>query len=1050
MKNKLFLNTLRSVKKSPGRFIAIMAIIAISCAFYSGVKAACPDMKNSAWKYYDEYSLADIQLKSTLGFNDSDAARLAEEDAFDKVYAGYSADLLVDGDNGQAAVHVMSYSPDYPLNKLMITEGRMPEKSGECVADADSGSKIAFAVGDTVTFAADEGEEISDYLDTDEFTVVGLVKSPLYVSFERGSTTIGNGSLSAFIYIPYEDFSYDTYTDIYLSVKNAHDNDVEPFSEEYDSRVEEGEKIAENLSAELLDIRAESIRADADEELAEPRERLADGEKQLDDGMKKYNDGKKELEDAQKDYNDRLSEFEEGESEWNDSKNELDDKEIKMTALADTCVRLDKFLEDYDGMYLVNLPQPLLNMFKEIQKAYDDNGVEADIEDLMALYVITDPAREPVQKETARASISGVNEQVRAATAAALTEIEAGRAALDESKKTLDEGREGLEKYKSELDDAQKELDDAEEELVDAQTQIDDANKEINDALTELDELIADGEWYIWNRGEMNPGCLSYGKDAERVESIAAVFPLFFIIIAALVCSTTMSRMVEEQRTETGTLKALGYSGASIIMQYVLYAVTASVVGSVIGTIAGFPLLPNIIYICYKTMYRYPYFEAPFMPGFALGCLGVSILCTGLAAVYTSVKELKFVPAALIRPKPPKNGKRIFLEKIGFFWNRLKFTQKVTFRNLFRYMSRFLMAVIGIGGCTALLLTAFGLKEAIACIADKQYEEIFVYDAVAVASDKSDEDDRKEIFDVLDEDDRITGYITAAQETKDVYSQISPDPVECYIFSPDNIEEFGDYIVLRDRKSGSPITLEEGGAVITEKTAKMLGVSAGDSITIADSTAPVRITAVTENYTFHYVYMLRSTFNSVMGEKQSNMILFNTGGTPEKSVRDEIAEKLVSCDSVITASFMYDGADNFRKLVSSLNLIVVVLIIFSGALAFVILFNLANININERVRELATIKVLGFFDKEVGDYINRENVVSSVIGMIFGLGLGIVFERFVVKTAEVDEVMFSPDIPWFCFIFSVAMMIVFTVIVNLFLYFKLKKIDMASSMKAIE
>ncbi len=1048
MKNNLLLNTVRGVKRAPGRFIAIMAIIAISCAFYSGIKVTCPNMKQAAWKYYDDYALADIHIKSTLGFGDKDAECLMESGKFESVYAGYSADLLAKNDPGYSPVKVMSYSADYPLNKLYIVDGRLPEKPGECIADADSGSKMSFKLGDTVTLSVDGDDELSDYIDTAEYTVVGLAKSPLYVKFDRGATNIGNGTLSAFMYIPEEHFTYETYTDIYMSVSDAHESDIEPFSARYEEIVAEAEEWLETESAVYLSQREASIRAEAEEELSDAREKLSDGEKE-------YNDGKKEFEKGKKEYNDALSEMEiekvkleDAEKEYNDGIKTLEENEAKLTHLADTCVRIDNFFADYTGVYLKVLPQPLLNVFKEIQAAYNENGVEASIEDLMAIYIITDPEKEPETRAAAETAIKDVNEQVRAASAAAMTEIKTQKAVLEEGGAALEEGRETFAEYEKELAEAKSELEKAQKELDDAQQKIDEANAEIADAEADLNEMLADGEWLVWNREEFNPDCSSYGKDADRVDSIAAAFPVFFIIIAALMCSTTMSRMVEEQRTEAGTLKALGYSSFSIIMQYVMYAVIASVIGSTIGTLIGLPLLPKMIYICYETMYNYPEFETPFVPGYLFGCMGVSLLCTGLASVYTSVKELSAVPALLIRPKPPKNGKRIFLEKIGFIWKKMKFSSKVTFRNLLRYKSRFLMTVIGIGGCTALLLTAFGLREAISCIADKQYEEIFLYDALAVLGDKNDEEDNNEIKNTLDSDERIKSYISAVQETKDVFSEI--DSMECYILAPETTEGLTEYICLRDRVLETPIEIEEGCAVITEKTSNMLGVGVGDTVTIAGAALPVKISAITENYTFHYLYMTQGTYEALFGKTENNLILINTGDTPEKSVRDEITSKLVACDGVVSSTFMYDGADSFRKLVSSLNLIVVVLIVFAGALSFVILYNLANININERVRELATIKVLGFFDNEVGAYVYRENVVSAVIGIAVGLFVGIFFEAFVVATAEVDEVMFSPDIEWFCFVIASALMVGFNILVNAVLYFKLKKIDMASSMKAIE
>lgn len=1045
MKNMLLQNTLRSVKKAPGRFAAIAAIIALSCAFYSGVKAACPDMKNSAWKYYDEQALADIQIKSTLGFKEGDCEKLLENEEFTSGYAGYSADLFTESGQGNAVVKVMSYSEDYPLNKLYLTEGRLPEKPGECVADSAPRDKLSFKVGDKIILRAENNDETSDYLAKTEFTIVGLAQSPLYVNFERGSATVGTGNISAFVYIPEEDFALDTYTDIYLSVGKAHEKGVAPFSDKYDDIVAEGEYLAETLADSFLAEREQDIRSEADESLSEAREKLADGEKKLADGNAEYKKGLSDYNSAYDELKTQREELDSAMEEYNDGLKQLDENKAKLQELYDTCPRVDNILKSHKDVYMKVLPEELLNVLKDIQRIYDDNDVEASISDLLAVYIITDPERDPNSKAAAEAAITGANEQVKAAASAALAEIDKQKKTLEETGKQFEEAETAIADYEKELADAKHDLDDAKKELEDAQTQIDDANKEISDAENDLEEILEDKKWYVWNRGEWSPDCLTYGTDAERIDSIAAVFPLFFILIAALVCCTTMSRMVEEQRTETGTMKALGFGAGAIISQYVLYASLASVIGSAIGTVIGFPLLPTIIFKCYRTMYNFPNFEAPFMPLFALGCCGVSLLCTGLSAVYTSYLELTSVPAALIRPKPPKGGKRIFLEKIGFIWKKLKFTSKVTFRNLFRYKSRFFMTIIGISGSTALLLTAFALKQSISCIADKQYDEIFLYDATVILSDNAYEEELAEVDRVISENEAVTSSMKAIMSVKDIYGE--DNCVEASVLAPESTEDLGEYIVLRDRSHNSPITIEDGSVILTEKLSNLLNVKTGDMVFIEGAEESVKVAAIAENYTYHFVYMTPSTYKELFGEDYKNTILLNTA---EKADNDEISSELISCDSVISASFTVNGTDKFRKLISSLDLIVAVIVIFAGALAVVILYNLANININERIRELATIKVLGFFDGEVGAYVYRENTVSTIIGIIIGLIVGIFFEHFVIVTAEVDEVMFSRDIPWFCYVLAAAAMAVFTVLVNLLLYFKLKKIDMASSMKAIE
>lgn len=1047
-KNMLLLNTVRGVKKSPGRFVAILIIIAIGCAFYAGLSAVSTDLKNSGWKYYREYALADVQIKSTLGFNGDEIEKLSDGEHFDGGYAGYSADLLVENNGGQSAVTVLSYSPDQPLNKLYLMEGRLPEKAGECVADYDSMHKISFKIGDTVKLSADGDNDVADYLNQSEYTVVGLVKSPVYVSYERGSTTIGTGSVSAFIYVPEENFAYDAYTDLYLSVTGAMAESVKPFSDEYNDIVAAAEEYAEGMSAQLLSERSDEIRADADEQIADAKEKLADGQKKYDDAKKDYDKGLNEYNKSYSQINEQKKELTDAKKDIEDGRKELAENEEKMNALAATCTQIDDILKIYEKAYVRVLPEELLNESRSIQQVYDDNDIEASISDLLAVFIITNPDKDLQSKTAAQAAITGVNEQVRAASAGALEQISAQKWQLDKSEEEIDKGLEELSAYDSDFAKAKHELDSGKKKLDEAQADIDSANAEIADAESELEDKLADGEWYVWNRDEFNPGCMSYGRDAERIDSIAAVFPVFFILVAALVCCTTMSRMVEEQRTEVGTLRSLGYGTGSIILQYVLYAAIASVVGSLAGTAIGLALLPRIIFICYQTMYNYPIFEAPFMPSYALGCMGVSLLCTSLSAVYTCANELLEYPAKLIRPKPPKNGKRILLEKITPIWKHFSFSSKVTFRNLFRYKSRFFMTVISIGGCTALMLTAFGLKEAIACIAEKQYDDIFLYDAIAVIGSDVPDDDLAHIEDVINGESAIISHMSAVQETHDVYSESGN--MEGYILALDDVSDMDDYVQLQNRKSGEHLYIEDGKVIITEKMARVLGVKEGDFVTIDGASGPAEVSGIAENYTFHYVYMTRDTYTSLFGETDDNLILINTGDTPEKSERDRITSELISCDGIISSSFMYDGTGTFRMLVSSLDLIVLVIIIFAGALALVILFNLANININERIGELATIKVLGFFDGEVGAYIYRENTISSIIGIAFGLVGGIFLESFVVSKSEVDEVMFSPDIPWFCFVLAAAVMVIFTVLVNFLLYFRLKKIDMTSSLKAIE
>lgn len=1045
MKSKIALNTLRGIKKSPGRFIAVMSIIAIGCCFFVGVKSSCGYMKNSAWKYYEMQQLADIQVKSTLGLTEDDFNAVLECGNFETGDAGYSADVYVDDENGNIPVKLISYSEDISLNIPYLTEGRLPQNSGECLADADAKSPLSYSVGDTVTFVSATDDDISDTLTVTEYTVVGLCKSPMYVSFERGSTTVGSGTLSAFFYIPDEDFSLDVYTDIYLKVNGA--ADAEPFSDEYNQIVADEEDKLEALADERLEIRKTDAFADAKQEIEDAKAEIEDAKAELEDAEKEYQDGYDEYTANAAEVADARQQYEDAVAEYESSLVQLDDGSTASAELLSTCNILDGYIEKYDMMYQRQLFDSTLEDIQEIQTIYDKYGLDIQIADYLAVYIITNPDKDPVGKATAKAAITQVNETVHAAAAQAMSTADTQIQTVDSIQDQFNETLQQIGEAESQLASAKKTLDEAAEEIENGKSEIADAEQEISDAEKELEDAADEAKWYVWNRDEFNPGCLTYGEDAERVDAIAKVFPVFFIIIAALMCATTMSRMVEEQRTETGVLKALGYSSSAIIMQYVLYAVSASVIGGVIGTALGFKLLPNIIYIAYCTMYNYPIFETPFRPAFALACIVVSILCTGVATVYTTSKSLNIVPAQLIRPKPPKDGRRIFLEKIHFIWNRLNFTSKVTFRNLLRYKTRFFVTVVGVAGSCALMVAGIGLKYSISCIADLQYDEIFIYDAIAIPNDTADEEEIAEYLDYLDNSELVEGYTFAVQESKEITSESTS--FEAYVFVPSSLDELNDYIVLRERTTDEPIILDDG-CVINEKLSRLLDADIGDTLYIEGSDRPLTITDICENYTYNYCYITMDVYEEMFGAADENVILINTGGTPEKDVREDFSREMLLYDGILSVTFLYDGAESFRNLVSSMDLIVIVVVAFAAALSFVILLNLANITVNERERELATIKVLGFYDHETDAYIYRESIISTFIGIVAGLILGIFLEGFVIRTSEVDAVMFSPEIPAYVFVLAAALMILFSVIVNVILHFKLKKIDMVVSMKAIE
>lgn len=1056
MKRKLILNTLRSVKNTKSRFFAIMAIIAIGCGFFAGVKSAGPDMKLSAADYFADQGLADVHMMSALGFDDEDVKTVSDTGIAEKIYAGYSADLIIEGgDNNGKIVKTYSYSKDSGINLPYLTEGRLPEKAEEIVVDERFYSAVTPNIGDKITLIADGDNDIADYLSRTEYTVVGKARLPVYVAHERGSAGFGNGVINGWLLIPEENFSYDIYTDIYVRLSEA--AEVDPFSDQYeeiiDSNIDRLEElgevqiehrknvILEEAYEEIDDAKAEV--ADGEAEIAESEQKLADAEKEIADGEAEIAENEQKIADAEKEIAD-------GEEELANGENDYRDGERAVASLTSATEWLNGIISDYAtnaaaneteiaeriGRYPTNdffavdeNLQQLITGYMSIPAAYDD-GTKAACGQGLRQY---------------SAELSAQAQDLGATLAESRIQLDNAQAELDNARAEVAEGKEEIEKARTEIADGKQEIADGKKEIADAKKEIEEAKEEIADAEREAHEAVDDAEWYVFDR-DFNPYYSHYAEDCERVDAIAAVFPIFFILVAALVCCTTMTRMVEEQRTQIGTLKALGYSRFTIISQYILYALAASIPGGFVGLLIGFNTLPRVIFVCYQSMYTQPYLIANFKWDYALGCITAACLCTGLSALYASRQELVSVPAQLMRPKPPKDGKRILLERITFIWKRLKFTTKVTFRNLFRYKARLLMTVIGIAGCTALLLTGFGLKESISAIVDRQYGDIFRYDALAAL----DEDSEEEFSDIISDCESsgiVTEKMLVMQGTEDVWSDFSNGAkFEAYIMVPSEAEKFRSFIDLHTRQGKSPIELGDG-AVLGEKLAKFLSVKVGDDIYFAENN-PIRVDGICENYTFNYAYMKPETYAKTgLGELKNNILLMNI---TDENASDELSEILLEHEAVLGISYSSGGGDKFRDLVDSLALIVVAIIASAGALAFVVLFNLSNINVNERIRELATIKVLGFFDGEVAAYIYRENILSTIMGTGAGLILGIFLEKFVVQTAEVDAVMFAPGIAAYCFFAAAAISVFFSVLVNITLYFRLKKIDMATSLKAIE
>ena len=660
-----------------------------------------------------------------------------------------------------------------------------------------------------------------------------------------------------------------------------------------------------------------------------------------------------------------------------------------------------------------------------------------------------------------------------------------GKKELDKAKKELDEAPQKLADAKQELADARKELDDGWKEYYDGEEKYADGEKELADAYRELtdgekdyreglreyedgkaeaDEKIADAEekiadarrkvadiesceWYLFSRS-YNPGYTGYGQDAERMANLASVFPVIFFLVAALVCLTTMTRMVEEQRVQIGSLKAMGYSGLAISRKYLLYGLLPSLTGGVFGLVIGYILFPKMIFTAYQIMYQMPNIELRAYGGISAYSLLAAVACTTLATLWACLATLRETPASLMRPRTPKAGKRVFLEYIKPLWRKMSFTHKVTARNLFRYQKRFWMTVIGIGGCTALIIAGFGMRSSLLFTMSRQYDDLFHYSAQVTLSNNVLPEERQAVEDFLAGDSRVVNDVPCTASSATVITSSYSTTAYVEVMEAD---EIGKVIDLLDCKTGEPITMEDTGVYIDQKLSELLKVSVGDTFFLdGDARGDVTVAGIYEHYTGHFIYMTPSYYEQTLhADSEPNAYLMNFT-SDDTDTCNAIFEKLLSMNGVVTTSRMRDTQDTYMHSMERVDFVVVIIILAAAALAMVVLFNLSNINITERQRELATIKLLGFYDKEVSAYVYRENIVLTVFGILMGCFMGHWLHIYLVRSTEIDLMMFGRQTAPSAYVYAAILTMLFSVLVNVLAHFKMKKIDMVESLKSAE
>ena len=1110
MPHALFTEITRTIKGSLARFLAIAGIVALGCGFFAGLKMASPDMQEAAHTFYENQHLYDLRVISTLGLSEKDVSALASVEGVEAVMPSRTVDIMATLTSSQSTARVSSFRPG-ELNQPIVVEGRLPQGPYECVMSADPKKRADISL--------DQQIELPDtsngvHLKGGSYTVVGFVNAPTYPYVSNfGTTSLGNGIVQQFVYVTEDAFANDDpYTEAYLTVQGA--TRYKSGSSAYQSAVDSVAERITQMNPSLAALRLQELKDDAQAQLDEARQKLEQSRQEAAD---KLGDAQKKLDDAEAQISAQQQKLDDGQKQYDAGRQQLTasrysaeqqfaQAEAQITAseaqIAQGTAELSAGEAQYQaGLAAFNAGQATFTQQKSAFEAGRDaflaglaaQGITAStleeaqqqfsalglptsqVDTLLATQAQISAAeaelasqqqalaaaREELDQRTAQLheaesqvaqarqdlseARSAAADQLSAAQeklAASLSRLNAGQTALQSAEAQTTEGRQSLEDQRAEV----------EKQLADGQAKIDEAQKKI-DELKEPDVYVLDRTKEI--------GVAAYQADSERINDIANVFPLMFFLVAALVSLTSMTRMVSEERTLIGAHKALGYSTAQIAAKYLLYALSASLLGAVIGIACLSQVLPGVIVSAYGSIYTIPNGGAPYpiqldsalLSG--LSGIGITLLST-TAAVLSSLKE---EPSSLMLPKAPKAGSKIFLERVEPLWSRLSFSWKVTIRNLVRYKRRLIMTLVGIAGCTALLLVAFGLRDSISDIIDNQWPAISHYDyIVGMTSDVSSEEANQINAELNQVGATNIHRITRENVLLESPTQKAGSLTRTTIMTSNSLQDLVGLATLRNRLSGQAIELREDSVVITEKLAKRLGVGVGDTIQVyaqdrignaSGEPSTLTVTGVTENYVGSYLYLGPSAWHSLGIQDQAADGWYAT--LPEDwATRDAFGEKLINQTGVATVDDVNEAIRTYRESLAVVNRVVAILIVAAALLAFIVLYNLTNINIEERIREIASLKVLGFTRHEVDAYVFREIALLAVFGALFGLVLGTYLEGFVVQTAEIDLVMFGRAIHAPSYWFAFGLTLVFSLLVYVAMRPKLKNIDMVESLKSVE
>ena len=1044
MKKSMRKDFRREVKKSISRFISILLIVVLGVAFYSGIRSAMPAMTMTADAVYDKENLMDIRVVGTLGLTRDDLDAIKEIEGVELAEGSRTTDFLCLVNSKEVVTKVVEMPET--INDIRVLEGRYPEKYNECIASKEFLEESGLEIGSFVTLSTGNDDKVFDTLAAETYEIVGVGASSYYLNGDMGTSTIGDGMVDGYIVIPKEAFVTDYYTSIYITLSNA--KALDSFGDEYSELVSIVKSKIKNIAERRCDIRYSEVRSKSNDLLEKARNDYSLAQITI---QTEIENAEQELRDAETLLNAQKEAFEVNKDTLEDAQKNLPQYEQEVANAEKEVAKAEKKLKDEETA--LQIAKDELQVAKENLDAMkeDPNTSQNDLDDAEMVYnaLVASVAATEQLLETKRQEL----EEAKTTLDARKAELEQVKALLGDNPNAVADAQAELDKRTEEIQRGYEQLEikrqEAQEELDDAKLKLEIAEREITNMTVPV--------WYVLDRNSIESH-ISFDNDAQSIGAIGMVFPIIFFIVAILVSLTTMTRMVTEQRVQIGTLKSLGYSKFAIARKYLLYAFLASVIGSVIGVFLGEYTIPYLVVRAYRMSYYNLGADVITLNAqHAIVASALAVVCTTFAAFLACYKELRSVPATLMRPDSPKAGKRILLERFTSIWTRLNFGQKAAMRNLFRYKKRFLMTLFGVGGCMALLLVGFGIRDSVSTMADNQYNKIFTHSGiVSIDSTLTRSQRRAMLADVSDISD-INSYLQATRSI--VYANGDSiynfdNEKNAYLVVPRDVDDFKNYVNLKEcTGDGLHLELKDEGVIITEKYANLLGVNVGDSIFIRKSESDsspkeVKVTGITENYIFNYIYMTPNLYQSIYAVAPDvNILMIDVAQAADT---EDISSRLLNIHGITAVTMNSDEAAELNMVIKNLSFIVIMMIVAAIMLAFIVLYNLNNINISERRRELATLKLLGFYNKESATYVYRENIILTLLGTILGVGLGIILHRFVMVTVETDVYMFGRELQWQSIVIAAVITIAFSMLVNAVMYFKIKKIDMIESLKSVE